>query len=71
MPKKGERTRKIYALSHGLGVKPPKKWFSMMKKKSAKEYPKLGKKRLGKIVGGIWSKMSTNTKKKIVNKYQR
>ena len=71
MPKKGEKHRKLTALSRGKGVRPPKEWFSMMKKRSSKQYPTYGRKRLGRIVGGIWSKMSTATKKKVVKKYQR
>ena len=71
MPKKGEKSRKLSALSRGKGVRPPKRWFDMMKRKSAKQYPKFGKKRVGRIVGGIWAKMSTATKKKVVRKYQR
>ena len=71
MPKKGEKSRKLRALSKGAGVRPPKDWFNMMKRRSSKQYPKLGKKRLGRIVGGIWAGMSTATKKKVVKKYQR
>lgn len=71
MPKKGERARKLTALSRGKGVRPPKKWFDMMKRRSSGQYPTYGKKRIGKIVGGVWSKMSTATKKKVVKKYQR
>lgn len=71
MPKKGEKARKIRALSRGMGVRPPKKWFDMMIRRSSKQYPTYGKKRLGQIVGGIWSRMSTATKKKVVKKYQR
>ena len=71
MPIKGEKARKIRALSRGAGVRPPKVWFDMMVRRSAKEYPSYGKKRLGRIVGGIWAGMSTATKKKVVKKYQR
>ena len=71
MPKKGEKARKIRALSRGAGVRPPKKWFDMMIRRSSNQYPTYGKKRLGQIVGGIWARMSIATKKKIVKKYQR
>lgn len=71
MPKKGERARKLAALSRGKGVRPPKKWFNLMHKHMIKEYPERSMKAHQKIVGGIWSKMSTSNKKKIVKKYQR
>lgn len=71
MPRKGEKARKLSALSRGKGVRPPKKWFDDMHKKVMKLYPKLSMKRHMKIVGGIWSRSSTATKKKIVKKYQR
>lgn len=71
MPKKGEKARKITALSKGEGVRPPARWFSHMKRVVSKQYPTYGKKRIEKIVGGIWSRMSTASKKKIVRKYQK
>lgn len=71
MPNKGERVRKLYALSHGHGVKPPKKWFNMLQKSVSKQYPKYSSERKGQIIGGIWSRMSTTNKKKIVRKYQK
>lgn len=71
MPKKGERKRKLAALSRGAGVRPPKSWFNLLKRKSEKQYPSYGKKRIGRIVGGIWSRMSIKSKKSIVKKYQR
>lgn len=71
MPKKGERARKLAALSRGKGVRPPKSWFKMMEKLSKKEYKSYGQKRIGQIVGGIWSKMSIKSKKSIVKKYQK
>lgn len=71
MPRKGEKARKLRALSIGKGVRPPKKWFDIMKRRSSKTYPRFGKKRIVQIVGGMWSKMSTATKKKVVKKYQR
>ena len=71
MPKKGEKARKLAALSHGKGVKPPKKWWDIVKRSASKQYPGFGQKRLGQVVGGIWSRMSTASKKKIVIKYQR
>ncbi len=71
MPKRGEKARKLSALSRGKGVRPPKSWFNMLKRRSEKQYPSYGNKRIGQIVGGIWSRMSTASKKKIVKKYQR
>ena len=71
MPKRGEKARKLKALSKGKGVRPPKKWFDKVKKSTTKQYPGYGKKRIGQIVGGIWSKSSVLTKKKIVKKHQR
>ena len=70
MPKKGERARKLSALSRGKGVKPPKKWFDKLKTSASKKYPAFGQKRLGQVVGGIWSRMSIKSKKKIVREYQ-
>lgn len=71
MPKKGEKARKIRALSEGASVRPPASWFSHMKRAVSEQYPAYGKKRIDKIVGGIWARMSTMSKKKIVRKYQR
>lgn len=71
MPKKGEKARKLSALSRGKGVRPPKKWFNKMHKIVMKQYPNLSMKRHMQIVGGVWAKASTATKKKIVKKYQR
>lgn len=71
MPKKGEKARKLAALARGKGVRPPKKWFTVMKRHISEEYPNLGKKRQGRIIGGIWARMSTASKKEIVRKYQR
>lgn len=71
MPKKGEKARKIRSLSEGEHVRPPKLWFAHMKRRVAKEYPQYGKKRIGQIVGGIWTRMSTASKKKIIRKYQK
>ena len=70
MPKKGEKERKLKLLSAGKGVRPPKKWFRKLKKEIEKEYPNYGVKRVSQIVGGIWSKEPTTTKKAIVRKYQ-
>lgn len=71
MPKQGEKARKLRALSSGHGVKPPKSWFNKLKSSTLKQYPSYGNKRIGQIVGGIWSRMSTASKKKIVKKYQK
>jgi len=71
MPKAGEKSRKRKALSQGQGVKPPKKWWDKTKRSTEKEYPNYGKQRVARIVGGIWSKSSVPTKKKIVKEYQR
>lgn len=71
MPKQGERKRKLAALSRGKGVRPPKSWFNKLKRISAKQYPGYGQKRIGQIVGGIWSRMSIKSKKSIVKKYQK
>lgn len=71
MPKRGERARKLAALSRGKGVKPPKAWFNKLKKEMRHEYTGYGEYRIGRIIGGIWSRMSTANKKKIVKKYQR
>lgn len=71
MPKQGEKARKLAALSRGKGVKPPKSWFNKLKRSSEKQYPGYSKKRIGQIVGGIWSRMSIKSKKSIVKKYQR
>lgn len=71
MPKKGERARKLHALSARRSVRPPKRWFDMVKRSTKKQYPRYGDRRVGQIVGGIWAKASSATKKKIVKKYQR
>lgn len=71
MPKTGEKSRKLSALSHGKGVRPPKKWFNILQKSVSKQYPKYGSARKGQIIGGIWARMSTANKKKIVKKYQK
>lgn len=71
MPKQGEKKRKLSALSRGKGVRPPKRWFDKIKRRTAKEYKSFGQKRLGQVVGGIWSRMSTASKKNIIRKYQR
>ncbi len=71
MPKRGEKARKLSALSRGKGVKPPKAWFNKLKRSASKQYPTFGQKRIGQVVGGIWSRMSIKSKKAIVKKYQR
>lgn len=71
MPKYGEKKRKLSALKRGKGVRPPKKWFDKLKRTTSKQYPGYGKKRVGKIVGGIWSKMSEASKARVVKKYQK
>lgn len=71
MPKKGEKARKLAALARGKGVKPPKSWFTQMKKSTSKQYPSFGSKKQGAIIGGIWARMSTESKKEIVRKYQK
>ncbi len=70
MPKRGEKARKLAALSHGHGVRPPKVWFNKLQKSVTKQYG-YGQARTGQIIGGIWARMSTANKKKIVKKYQR
>ena len=70
MPRKGEKARKLKALSKGKGVRPPKKWWQKLYRKTKKQYG-YGKARTAQIVGVIWSKATTSTKKKIVRKYQR
>lgn len=71
MPRKGEKLRKLRALSKGKGVRPPKKWWDKIRKGVSKQYPGFPKKRVAQVVGGIWSHSSIATKKKIVKKYQR
>lgn len=71
MPKTGEKARKLKLLKEGKGVRPPKRWFDIIRKEVREEYPKVGQKRQGRIVGGIWAKMSRKSKEKIVKKYQK
>ena len=71
MPKRGEKQRKLKALSQMKGVRPPKRWFKKMMDRTTRQYPRFGLGRKAQIVGGIWSKASVSTKRKIIKKYQR
>ena len=71
MPIRGERARKIRAIRSGRGVKPPKKWFNMMRPIIKKEYPGRNQKDINQIIGGIWQNYSTPSKIGIVKEFQK
>lgn len=73
MPIRGEKQRKIKALKRGKGVKPPKDWWSLWRRRigATKKYHGMASERKSRIIGGIWTKYSTKTKINIVKKYQK
>jgi len=48
--------------------RPPKVWFDKMRVRVRKQYPTYGKRRVNKIVGGIWQNYSQATKNKILRR---
>ena len=45
--------------------RPPKKWWDLWVKRMKKQYPRLGKVRIAKIVGRIWSNIHPKTRLKL------
>lgn len=46
--------------------RPPKSWFNKMKRKTKRQYPTYGEKRVNKIVAGIWYGYKPSTRKRIL-----
>ena len=59
-------------ISEAIGLpnpRPPKEWFTKMRRGVAKQYKRFGKARIGQITAGIWWKLPEATRKRLIRQY--
>ena len=65
------KAEKLRKLERGEKVRPPKKWWSRMRRRigQMQKYKEFGAARKSRIVAGIWHGYSVATQKRLVRRY--
>jgi hypothetical protein len=67
----GAKSRKLNAMDRGRKVRPPLVWWRKVYRKVRRTYGPAGRRRLGRIVGGVWAQLPTSAKRRAIRKYQK